>query len=118
MIQFFRKKLNKKGFTLIELIVVIAILGILAAIAIPAYSTYKNQSAIAADKATCKTIYDAALIIEANGGDGTDTTEVGKLLDGGYPTPQATDGVAFVITGAADGIDNVHTSTTDVQYPD
>ncbi|MGI6570282.1 MAG: type IV pilin protein [Caldicoprobacterales bacterium] len=38
MNKIFRKKLNKKGFTLIELIVVIAILGILAVIAIPRFT--------------------------------------------------------------------------------
>lgn len=35
MLQFFYRARNKKGFTLIELIVVIAILGILAVLAVP-----------------------------------------------------------------------------------
>jgi type IV pilus assembly protein PilA len=35
---------NKKGFTLIELMIVIAIIGILAAIAIPNFVEYRNKS--------------------------------------------------------------------------
>lgn len=69
MYQFFHKKLNKKGFTLIELIVVIAILGILAAIAIPAYSSYKTNAQIAANEAAAKIVYDAAMISEATNDD-------------------------------------------------
>lgn len=51
------KKLNKKGFTLIELIVVIAILAILAAILIPSITGYISKAEQGRDSANCRALY-------------------------------------------------------------
>lgn len=59
-----KKLLNKKGFTLIELIVVIAILAILAGILIPSITGYISQATEAKNSANARSYYtEAALAI-------------------------------------------------------
>lgn len=52
---------NKKGFTLIELIVVIAILGILALFLVPSFMGYARDAKVQVMKANVKTGQDALL---------------------------------------------------------
>ncbi|WP_415277275.1 prepilin-type N-terminal cleavage/methylation domain-containing protein [Clostridium perfringens] len=61
-----RSKRRKKGFTLIELIIVVAIIAILAAIAIPNFLAIQRKARIQADVETGKNLFDAtsALIAE------------------------------------------------------
>lgn len=56
------KKNNKKGFTLIELVIVIAILAILALILVPAISKYIGNANDAKNQASARTIYTNAVL--------------------------------------------------------
>ena len=53
------KKSNKKGFTLIELVVVIAIIGVLAAILVPSMLGYVKKSRLKTANSNAKTAYNA-----------------------------------------------------------
>lgn len=50
---------NKKGFTLIELMIVIAIIGILAAIAIPNFISYRDKAYCSAAESDAQTVMGA-----------------------------------------------------------
>lgn len=72
---------NKKGFSLIELIVVIAILGVIAAIAVPAVMNTLKDSKIKSDIQTAQTISKAintAVVANAasGGSSGADISHV------------------------------------------
>lgn len=72
-------KKSKKGFTLIELVVVISILGILAVIAIPRLGSFKQDADGAALQADIRIIEVAAATYQAKYGDWP--TNVSALAD-------------------------------------
>jgi len=113
-----RAKKEKKGFTLIELMIVVIVVGILAAAAIPMYARAMDRAYASEGKALLGTVRTHYLIGTAE----ETLTDFTTLADWGIVTSTnrwwTTEGVAndfsaglsgtvFTITGLVDPIDNI-----------
>jgi len=111
---------NKKGFTLIELIVVIAILAILAAILVPTISGFIGKANDATDVANAKMLYNAGMMVLSQGGTGT-FTAVDDPIDAyvsAWPKPKNTaNGVNFkvVVTSTTVTVTTINASGATVK---
>jgi len=78
--------MNKKGFTLMEIMVVVVIVGILAAIAIPAYSRYVTRAHRAEALIALETV---ALQEEKNFAERSSYDTLANLIARGFQDPNA-----------------------------
>lgn len=62
MMNKMRKMKNKKGFTLMEMLIVVAIIAILIAIAIPTFASSLNKARIATDEANIRSGYASVMV--------------------------------------------------------
>lgn len=110
---------KKKGFTLIELIIVMAIMAILAAIAIPKFTEFKNTANKKHDITTGRTIANVVNTLNANGSfSGTITnldinssnanaTLIAGMLENGAPKAKTTavkDNTFYVTISTGDSV--------------
>ena len=76
------KKNNKKGFTLMEMLIVVAIIAILVAIMIPTFNSQLEKAREAADIANIRAAYAEATVNAIDAEDGTATVKSEAMTQG------------------------------------
>jgi prepilin-type N-terminal cleavage/methylation domain-containing protein len=75
MLSRFNRRANRKGFTLIEILIVVVIVAILAAISVPIYVEYVKSARASDAKTTINAIWQAAQVYYQDKGDWPSTIE-------------------------------------------
>ena len=109
---------KRKGFTLIEMVIVITIIGILSSIAVTKYSSIQENAKKNADYATAANLATAAMIAISDGE--TDVT-TNNLQTKGYiqtiPKSKSNNGKDFIITKSEKGDEVTVTIDKETFYP-
>ena len=117
MMKMFMK--NKKGFTLVELMVVVVIMGILVAIAVPIYGNVTDAARQRAVEADCRIVVSAVQMYQANNGGSlpTQDSDITPFLEGGALPADTTcayaaDGSSVTVTSTDTKDNTITTSST------
>lgn len=93
---------NKKGFTLVELMVVVAILGILVAVAVPVYNNVTDRAAIQVDESNARTLTSSlSQLSTLNGGTLATAATVGATSGTAVATDLTLEDDTIFFDGAA-----------------
>ncbi len=116
-----RTNVARKGFTLVELVVVILVLGIIAAIAAPKMFDTANNARDNATRQSLSVIRDAIELYRAQNGNypavATVVADLGPYLKGPFPAPQAgANQNPTVVVSAEDPIVSVVAGTDGYAY--
>lgn len=78
------KKMNKKGFTIVELVIVIAVIAILAAVMIPTFGGIIKKANVSSVQQAASALYKQAIALDLADGiqDGKDGTKEIEFVEG------------------------------------
>ena len=114
------KNVKKKGFTIVELVIVVAVIAILAAVLIPTFSDLVKKANMSADQVAVKNMNTVLAIEKVDTDDLTIDKVLEALEEAGFKAENyrpLTDGTAFYWVKKVNKIILVDEQTKEVLYP-